>query len=123
MSLVENHHAMVVQAVGDENPAVRQKRDVLRLGEVRAVAARHVLLAERLQQLAAVIGEDVDLMEGFVDTHTRRSGSYGLMRTRCGPGPDDPSHRRVPLRPALLHLAVRVERVEAVPPDAADRWR
>src|SRR6185436_12551139 len=25
-------------------------------------------------------------------THTRCSGSYGLIRNRCGPGPDDPSH-------------------------------
>ena len=88
---VENHHAVIVQAVGDENPAVRQKRHVLRLAEVRAVLARHVLLAERLQQLAAVVREDVDLLNVSLMTQTRCSGSYGLMRSRCGPGPAEPS--------------------------------
>ncbi len=58
---------MVVQAVGDENPAVRQKRDVLRLAEVFAVSALDVLFPERLQQLAAVVREDVDRAERFVD--------------------------------------------------------
>ena len=67
MSRVEDHHAVVVEAVGDQDAAVGQEGDVLRLAEMRGVAAGHVLLAERLQQLLAVVREDVDGVEGLVD--------------------------------------------------------
>ena len=58
---------MIVETIGHQDPAVGQECHVLRLGEVRGVVAGHVLLAQCLQQRAAVVGEDVDLMEGLVD--------------------------------------------------------
>ena len=52
---VENHDAMVVEAIGDQNAAVRQERHILRLGEMGRVTAGHVLLAKGLQQFLAVV--------------------------------------------------------------------
>ena len=46
---IEDHDAVVVETIRDENPAVRQKRDILWLAEVRLVAALHALLAECFQ--------------------------------------------------------------------------
>jgi len=110
---------VIVETIRDQNPAVRQKRDILRLAEVRLVAAFHTLLAERLQQLLAVVGKDVDLTEGLVhhpdavlrivraDSNPMRSRSVGARA------------ERIPLRPPLFYAAVTVERVETVAPDAA----
>src|SRR5262245_28257456 len=65
--LVQDHDSMVVEAVRDQDPAIRQERDVLRLAEMGLVRPLHALLAERLQQLAAVVREDIDLAERLVD--------------------------------------------------------
>ena len=118
---VENHHAVIVQAVGNENPAIRQKRHVLRLAEVRAVRALHVLLAQGLQQPAAIIGEDVNRAERFVDDPHAMLGVVRAdaqpMRPRAGRA----LAQGIPLRPPLPDIAVGVEGVEAVAPDAAIR--
>ena len=116
---VEDHHAMIVEAIRDQDAPVRQERHILRLGEVRAVAARHVLLAERLQQLLAVIGKHVDGVERFVDDPHAPLAIVGAdaetMRARARRA----FAERVPLRPALLDVAVAIERVQAVLPHAA----
>ena len=116
---VEDHHAVIVQAVRHENPAVRQKRDVLGTGEVRGIAARNVLLAQRLQQFAAVVGDDVDLMERLVD---EPHATFGVVRADAQPMGTWSGRalaQPIPLRPSLFDMAVTVERVEAVAPDAA----
>ena len=116
---VENHHAVIVEAVRDENPAVRQKRHVLRLAEVRAVLSLDVLLAKRLQQLAAVVREHIDLTERLVDDP---HAMFGIVRADAHPMRSRAGRalaQIVPLRPALLDVAVAVERVQAVLPDAA----
>src|SRR5204863_2174193 len=32
---IEDHHAVIVETVGDQHAAIRQKRDILRLAEMR----------------------------------------------------------------------------------------
>ena len=112
---------MVVETVGDEDAAVRQKCHVLRLAEVRAVLALHVLLPQRLEQLAAVIREDVDRAERLVDDP---HAVLGVVRADAQPVRSRAGRalaQRIPLGPPLLDVAVRVEGVEAVLPHAAGR--
>src|ERR1700681_4663817 len=82
-----------------------------------AVRARNVLLSQRLPQLAAVVREDVDLIEGFVDDpHAMfrivRADTYPM-----GPWSSRAFAQVIPLRPALLDLTIAVDGVEAVAPD------
>ena len=116
---VENHDAVIVEAVGDQDASVRQERHVLWLREMRGIAAGHVLLAERLQQCLAVVREYVDGVERLVDhPHAARRIVWAdaqAMRSWSGGA----FAEVVPLRPALLHVAVAIERVEAVLPHAA----
>ena len=65
--LVELRDARVAEAVGDEQAAVGQPRDVLRPAEVLVVVAGDVGFAERAHQLLAVVAELVDLMARVVD--------------------------------------------------------
>ena len=63
---IELRDARAGVAVGDEERAVGQPRDVGRPVEVVRAAPRHAAFAHRLHQLA-VVGEDVDLVHVVVD--------------------------------------------------------
>ena len=65
--LVELRDARVAVAVAHEERTVGQPRDVGRPFEMRAVVARLVALAERHQQLLAVVADLPDLMMDVVD--------------------------------------------------------
>src|SRR5258708_39894310 len=86
---------------------------------MRLVAAGHILLAKRLQQLAAVVGEDVDRVERFVDDP---HAPLGIVRTdphAVRPRTGRAFAQLVPLSPTLFHVAIAVQRVEAIAPDTA----
>ena len=116
---VKDHHPVIVQAVGHQNPAVGQKRHVLWPREVLRILSRNILLAQRLQQLAAVVGEDVDLMERLVDQPHAVFGVVWADAQPMGSRSGRALAQGIPLRPALFDVAVTIERVEAVEPDTA----
>ena len=110
--LVELRDARVAQAVGDQQAAVRQPRDVLRPAEVLLVVAGDIGFAQRADELLAVVRELVDLVARVVhDPHV----PIGIVRA-------DPNLVRsaaafeqlVPLRPRLDQLAVAVDDDDAV---------
>ena len=111
---VEDHDAVVIQTIGDQNSAVGEKSHVLRLAEMRAVRALHALFAQRLQQFASVVGENVDHVVGLVDhpdTVLRiiRADANAVRPRALGIGKE-----MIPLRPALAHLAIGVQRIQKV---------
>ena len=65
--LVELHDARVAQAVRHQNRSVRQERDILRHPEMCRVIAGDAGLADRHDQLLAVVGELVDDVLAVVD--------------------------------------------------------
>ncbi len=116
---VQDDDPVIVQAVGDQDPTVGQERHVLRPTEVRLVVSRNALLPERHQQLAAVVREDVDLVEGLVDDPHPALGIVRADSDTVGPGTIRSFAQMIPLAPELFQVAVAVERVETVLPDPA----
>ena len=110
---------MIVQAIGDKNSAVRQKRHILRPSEMSLVCSRDALLAESLEQLAAIIGEHVDLMEGLVDDPHTAFRIVGTDAQSVGTGSIRSFAQVVPLVPHLDDLTVTIDGIETVTPDAA----
>ena len=110
---VELHDAGVA-AVGDEHRAVGQERDVLRAVEVRLVVTGDALLAQRRQQLGAVVREGVDDVPGLVDHPHPPIGVVGADADLVGAV--GALEERVPLRPRLGHVAVAVDDEDAVAP-------
>ena len=116
---VEHHDTAVVVAVGDQDSAVWQERDILRLTEMILVLTGHVLLAEGLQQAFAVIRKNEDLLAGFVDDPDT---ALGVVRANA-----DPVRSRsirafeqvVPLVPNLDHVTVPVDHIDGVLPRPA----
>ena len=107
---------MVVQAVSDEDPAVGEKRHVLRSPQMSLVVARDVLFAQRHQQFAPIVGEGVDLMKRLVDHPHFSIGVVGAHAYAVRARTLGAFAQMVPVVPELGHLAVTVERIEAVPP-------
>ncbi len=110
---------MVVETICDQHAAVRQERHVLWLRKVRAIVPGDVLLAQRLQQLFAVVRKHVDRVERFIDhPHALlaivRADADAVRARACRAFAE-----MVPLRPSLLHAAMAIQRVEAVLPHAA----
>ena len=64
---VELHDPGVGQAVGHQDAAVLRESDVLGTSEVRLIVPGFIPRAQRKQELAAVVGEDVDLLAAVVD--------------------------------------------------------
>ena len=89
------------------------------LAKCVASAAGDALLAERLQQLLAVVREHVDLVERLVDHPDAALGIVGADAEPVRARAVRPFAQRVPLRPSFLDLAVAIQGVEAVLPHAA----
>ena len=115
---VEDDDAVVVQPVGHQHPPVRQERHVLRPAEVGLVAAAHVLLAQRRQQLAAVVGEDENLVAGLVDHPHAPFRVVGADADAVRPRSVGVGAQVVPLVPDLDQVAVAVDHQQAVLPHA-----
>lgn len=111
---VEDHHAVVIETVGDEYAAVGEECDVLRFAEVSAVRALHALFAEGLEQLAAVVREDVDDAVAFVDHPDAMLRIIGADAQAVRSGAGGIGEEVIPLRPVFADFAVGVECVEEV---------
>ena len=110
--LVELGDARVAEAVGDQEAAVRQPRDVLRPSEMLVVGAGDVGFTKRAHQLLAVVGELVDLVPRIV-----HHPDVALGIVRADPDLVRPAaalEQLVPLRPRFDHLAAAVDDDDAV---------
>jgi hypothetical protein len=106
---IEDHHAVIIQAIGDEYPSVGKKCHILRRAEVSAVGALHALLTVRLNQVAAIVGEDIDDTVAFVH---HPDPMPGIVRIDANTVPSRTGRIReeaIPLRPAFSHVAISVE--------------
>ena len=113
--LVELHDARVRVAVGDEERAVGQPRHERRPVEMLVVGRVHVRLADRLQQLLAVVAEHEDGVPVVVDDPD------ALLRiVRADVDGVRPPQHLVPLRPVLDDVAVGVDDDDAVFPAVVD---
>ena len=118
---VENHHPPVDDPVGHHHATVGEERDILWTTKVGLIVSGHVLLAQRRQQLAPVVGEDEDLMPRLVD---HPHPLFRVIRTdpnAVRTGALRPFEQVVPLVPHLDQVAIPIDDVNAVLPRAPIR--
>ena len=114
---------MVVETICDEDPAIWQECDVLRLGEMSLVVARHTLLTQSEEQPGAIVREDMDHVERLVD---HPDAPLGIVRADPHPvraRAVGVSAEVVPLVPHLQNTTLAIEGVQAVSPRPALRLK
>ena len=115
---VQNDDAVIVEPVRHQHPAVGQEGDILGPAEMGLIVAADVLLAQRHDQLAAVIGQHEYLVPGLVDyPHP----AFRIVRADpypVGTGAVRIGAQVVPLIPHFDQVAVAVDHHQAVLPGA-----